>query len=223
MASRMTDIPAHNFDASACGPDQKPTNPKDAVGISKAYQSVIPRPVLYEVGAALLEGALKYGRHNYRVAGIRASVYYDAVQRHLDAWWEGQDIDPESGLPHVVKAIAGLIVFRDAERRGLCTDDRPPAEDNPDWMQEMNRLAKALLEKYPAEVRKAPFTQQRAATIPTSWPEPVYGSAVAFSDLAVIKLYDDHGNCVSETAYHPEKLAALDECASRYGVPFEDA
>lgn len=126
----------------------KDTNPKDAVGTSKVPFSTIPGQVVAEIGLALLEGARKYGRHNYRTAGVRASVYYDAALRHLTAFWEGQDIDPDSGLPHLVKAIACCVVLRDSQTQGNWTDDRPPKTPG-DWMSELNALAKGLLEKYP--------------------------------------------------------------------------
>ncbi len=129
--------------------DRKDTNPKDAVGIAKVPWSVLPLRVIAELGLALLEGALKYGRHNYRVSGVRASVYFDAANRHLGAWWEGQDIDPASGLSHVTKAMASLTVLRDSMMQGNWVDDRPPAVSNPDWVEELNERAKALLEKYP--------------------------------------------------------------------------
>ncbi|AAN01726.1 endolysin; inhibits RNA polymerase [Mycobacterium phage Quink] len=129
----------------------KDTNPKDAVGTAKVPYSTIPARVVAEVGLAMMEGALKYGRHNYRVSGVRASVYYDAAKRHLDAWWEGQDIDPDSGLPHLVKAIACLVVVRDSEIQGNWEDDRPPSTPG-DWVKELNEKAKALLEKYPDPV-----------------------------------------------------------------------
>ncbi|UUV43239.1 hypothetical protein RCCWILLIS_67 [Rhodobacter phage RcCWillis] len=105
----------------------KPTNPKDAVGIKKwRYISTVPLTVFWEVGAALLEGARKYGRHNYRVAGVRASVYVDAAFGHIGQWWEGEDIDPDSGLSHITKAIASLTVLRDAMIQDMLEDDRPP-------------------------------------------------------------------------------------------------
>lgn len=126
----------------------KDTNPKDAVGTSKVPFSTIPAAVLAETGLAMLEGALKYGRHNYRVAGVRASVYYDAALRHLASFWEGEDIDPDSGLPHLVKAIACCIVIRDSQIQENWVDDRPPKTPG-DWVQELNTKAKALLEKYP--------------------------------------------------------------------------
>lgn len=131
------------------GAGEKPSNPKDSVGIKKVPWSVIPLPVLWELGVAMLEGALKYGRHNYRSIGVRASVYYDAtVARHLASWWEGEDLDPDSGLSHITKAIASLTVLRDAMIRGNWVDDRPPKTD-PKILADLNERAAALLAKYP--------------------------------------------------------------------------
>jgi hypothetical protein len=104
----------------------KPSNPKDLVGVRKAPMSTVPANVLAEVGVAMLEGASKYGRHNYRAVGVRGSVYYDGTMRHIMGWWEGEDIDADSGLSHITKAIASLVVLRDAMIQGKFTDDRPP-------------------------------------------------------------------------------------------------
>ena len=128
--------------------EKKPSNPKDAIGISKAPMSVVPAPFTHAVGLALMEGALKYGRHNYRAVGVRFSVYYDAALRHLNAWWEGEDDDPDSGLPHPIKAAACMAVLFDSMLQGNATDDRPPK--SPDgWLREMNEHAKKLLERFP--------------------------------------------------------------------------
>lgn len=126
----------------------KNTNPKDAVGTQKVPFSTVPAPFVAEVGLAMLEGACKYGRHNYRAAGVRASVYYDAALRHLTAWWEGQDVDAESGMSHLIKAAACMAVLSDSIRRGNWTDDRPPSVDG-DWIGDLNKKAAAILEKYP--------------------------------------------------------------------------
>lgn len=123
--------------------------------------STVPGPVMMEVANSMLEGALKYGRHNYRAVGVRASVYYDAFMRHMVAWWEGEDEDPETcdlddngkpiqgtGVSHVIKAITCLVVLRDSMIRGNWVDDRPPRVAD-GWMQEANKRAAVLIEKYP--------------------------------------------------------------------------
>jgi len=135
----------------------KDSNPKDAVGTAKVSLSVLPAQVLMETALALFEGDRKYGRSNYRVAGVRASVYYDATMRHLMAWWEGQDIDPDSGLSHVTKAIAGLTVMRDAMLNDMWTDDRPPKVKNESFINEFNQKTKLLIDKYPNPVK--PYTE----------------------------------------------------------------
>jgi hypothetical protein len=135
----------------------KPSNPKDSFGIKKAPMSMVSAPVLLEVGVAMKEGACKYGRHNYRVIGVMGSVYYDATMRHMMSWWEGEDVDPDSGLSHITKAIASLVVLRDAMIQGKFNDDRPPAS-TAGWLLDLNARTAALAEKYPDPV--PPYTQE---------------------------------------------------------------
>ena len=136
----------------------KDSNPKDAVGTKKVPFSTLSAPVIAETGLAMLEGGRKYGRHNYREIGVRASVYYDATFRHLIAWWEGENIDPDSGLNHVTKAIAGLFVLRDSMIAENWLDDRPPKVKS-GWIQELNKKAGEIIEKYPDA--KEPYTELR--------------------------------------------------------------
>lgn len=148
-AKRLLNAAAQAVDIARSG--TKPTNPKDGLGIRKVpFLSVISLRVLSEIALGMLEGALKYRRHNYREAGVRASVYVDAAGRHLAQFWEGQDIDPESkaGLHHVSKAIASLTVLRDSIIKGNWTDDRPPR--SPDgWIDADNKIAGALVDAFP--------------------------------------------------------------------------
>ena len=125
----------------------KLSNPKDLVGVLKVPMSTVSAPVLAEISLGMLEGAGKYGRHNYRMVGVRSSVYYDATMRHLMAWWEGQDIDPASGLHHVTKAITSLVVLRDAMLHGMCDDDRPPSL-SVDFIDALNKQAAAVIKKH---------------------------------------------------------------------------
>jgi len=134
-------------------------NPKDRIGRDKAPMSTVPANVLIEVGTAMMEGALKYGRHNFRAADVRASVYYDAGLRHLMAWWEGENNDPDSGVSHLTKAIAGLVVLRDAMMNDRLNDDRPPKlRPLLDWMGDNNARARRLVRLHPEP--KPPYTEE---------------------------------------------------------------
>jgi hypothetical protein len=134
----------------------KPSNPKDRLGILKLAMSCLSWPVLGEMALGMFEGARKYGKHNYRVIGVRGSVYFDAAMRHMMAWQEGEDIDPASGLHHITKALTSLMVMRDAMIYKKFVDDRPPAM--PDgWQNAMNAHIKKLIVKYPNAVE--PYTE----------------------------------------------------------------
>lgn len=137
----------------------KDTNPKDAVGVRKWRQyCTVPITIIWELGVAMLEGARKYGRHNYRVAGVRASVYIDAAKGHIDSWWEGEDIDADSGLSHITKAMASLAVLRDAMINDMVTDDRPPKVKNFDQLKErLGKVVGEIMERHPDA--KEPFTE----------------------------------------------------------------
>lgn len=103
----------------------KPTNPKDAIAsATKLPLHLWPFAATALGCLALLEGALKYGRANWRASGVRASVYKDALDRHMGAWFEGEDTDPCSGLPHLAHALACLAILVDAQANGALTDDR---------------------------------------------------------------------------------------------------
>jgi hypothetical protein len=125
---------------------EKLSNPKDAIGTRKAPMSTVSAVVVAEIGVAMLEGAAKYGRHNYRATGALGSVYYDAAMRHLMSWWEGEDIDPDSGMSHVVKAITSLVVLRDTMIQGVFADDRPPR--SPDFYGRLNQLAADIIDRH---------------------------------------------------------------------------
>ncbi|KKN79110.1 hypothetical protein LCGC14_0342980 [marine sediment metagenome] len=136
----------------------KEVNPKDAVGARKAPMSTVPSRVMLEIGLAMLEGSAKYGRHNYRVAGVLASVYYDAAIGHIMSWWEGEDIDPDSGLPHIIKAMATLAVLRDGQHMENWVDDRPPQLPGNLNKPGLSVLAGEILDRCSARVE--PFTQR---------------------------------------------------------------
>lgn len=107
--------------------ETKPTNPKDAIGSDKLPLHLWPSTATAMGCIGLLNGMLKYGRTNWRVAGVRASIYVDACKRHLDAWFEGEEVDPDDGVPHLSAALACLAILVDAAAADKLNDDRQVA------------------------------------------------------------------------------------------------
>ncbi len=90
----------------------------------KIRMELIPPELLTAVGEILTFGAAKYAPRNWEL-GMDWSRVYGALLRHLNAWWGGEQIDPETGKSHLWHAgccIAFLITF---EQRGSGNDDRP--------------------------------------------------------------------------------------------------
>ena len=137
--------------------NKKPSNPKDALGVKKIPMSVVPCNVIQEMALGMFEGAVKYGRHNYRAIGVKASVYYDATMRHLMQYWEGEDIDEDSGLSHISKALSSLCVLRDAMMQNKLNDDRPIKSVNQHFTQDNNKKVEEILNKYKKVVK--PYTE----------------------------------------------------------------
>lgn len=137
----------------------KDGNPKDPLGIRKWRTfTTIPMTVMAEVGVAFLEGHKKgYGRHNYRVAGATASVYIDAAMGHIGQWWEGEDIDFDSKLSHITKAITCLIIVRDGMIQGTLNDDRPPKANLDKVRKDLQAAVDSMFEQWPDAV--IPYTE----------------------------------------------------------------
>ena len=102
----------------------KPVNPKDGIGSTKLPLHLWPASATAHGCLALLNGALKYGRLNWRGTEVRASVYVAAAKRHLEEWQEGVNADFESGLHPLAHLLACVAIILDAEAAATLIDDR---------------------------------------------------------------------------------------------------
>lgn len=89
----------------------------------KVRLDLVPTHPVKEVARVLMHGAAKYGDHNWR-GGIAYSRLYAATLRHLTAFWEGEDIDPESGLHHLAHAACEIFFLIEMVTRRPELDDR---------------------------------------------------------------------------------------------------
>lgn len=72
--------------------------------------SLVPREFVEGAARAFAFGAKKYSAHNWR-KGIAHSKLYDALQRHLTAYNEGEDLADDSKLKHLDHAAACLAML----------------------------------------------------------------------------------------------------------------
>lgn len=124
----------------------EPVNPKDLIGSKKVPLSLLPVAGLIHEAMAMRDGAGKYGPHNWREYPVIASIYVDACQRHIMAWFDGEECAADSGQHHLGHAKACLGILLDAMENGKLSDDRPLPGAAPRLLAEMADEIKARSE-----------------------------------------------------------------------------
>ena len=89
----------------------------------KAQLDLLSTIWLMGVGQVLTFGAKKYESHNWR-KGISRSRLMAACLRHLLAYNNGEDYDPETGLLHLYHASCCLMFASELHETMPETDDR---------------------------------------------------------------------------------------------------
>jgi len=89
----------------------------------KTKFGLIPPRAIKAIADVLTYGANKYHAHNW-CQGADWSRYIDAMQRHINAWVCGEDIDPESGHHHLAHAGCCLLFLLSYQINGIGKDDR---------------------------------------------------------------------------------------------------
>ena len=105
--------------------DEKGTNPKDLLGMKKIPVHLVPPASLLYQALAMKDGARKYGPYNWRKNKVITSIYVSAAMRHLLAYYDGEEVAEDSGVPHLAHALACLGIIVDALETGNLVDDRP--------------------------------------------------------------------------------------------------
>jgi len=75
---------------------------------SKLEYGLLPPLALKAMVEVLTFGAQKYERENWKYVPDSKRRYFDALQRHVWAWKEGEEFDPESGKHHLAHAMCCL-------------------------------------------------------------------------------------------------------------------
>ena len=83
---------------------------------------LIPPEVEEAFATILTFGATKYGDRNWEL-GMKWSRCIGALRRHINAWQQGEKLDPESGKSHLWHALACLSFLVTYEIRDVGEND----------------------------------------------------------------------------------------------------
>ena len=144
--------------------NEKPTNPKDIIGTNKLPMSLFPSTAIAYGCLGCLEGMLKYGLVNWRVAGIRMSIYLDAAERHHAKLKNGEWADVATQVPHLSSLLACYAIIADAKTCGRLLDDRPIPAPVGALIQELEAVVPHLKDlfkdRHPKHYTIEPVTQE---------------------------------------------------------------
>ena len=113
-------------------------NPKDVVGSTKIDLSLLPSAGILHGAHSLVDGATKYGPYNFREFKIQIMTYISAIQRHMEAFKDGEDIAPDSEVHHLGHVIGCCSIILDAIENNMVIDNRPPVGAASRIIQRMN-------------------------------------------------------------------------------------
>lgn len=88
---------------------------------------LVPPDAIRAMAKVLEVGAKKYALRNWEL-GANYSVPYASLMRHLLAFWDGEDKDSESGLPHLYHVIMNAAFLVRYYEKFPELDDRPKGE-----------------------------------------------------------------------------------------------
>lgn len=93
-------------------------------GDKLARFDLIPAGPLWLLAELYGKGARKYDARNWE-RGYPWHLSYAAAMRHMTLFWQGEDVDPEMGLPHPVCAVFHMFALVEFMATQPGYDDRP--------------------------------------------------------------------------------------------------
>ena len=91
--------------------------------VGKLEWCLLPMSTVAEIVKVLMFGARKYSPDNWKLGNPWTDTYNSLV-RHLNAWREGEDRDPDSGCLHLGHIGCNVVFLTYYYLNGLGTDDR---------------------------------------------------------------------------------------------------
>lgn len=85
----------------------------------KLLMNLIPPSLVFNVSQVLTFGAQKYAPNNWRLVPNALDRYQNATLRHLYAYLSGEELDKESGLPHLAHCATNIAFLIELENELL--------------------------------------------------------------------------------------------------------
>ena len=189
-------------------------NPKSAIGIKKVPLHLVPPSAAHYLAHAFSDGAVKYGPYNWREKNVAASVYIAAMKRHIDSWWDGEDLSEDAKVEHLAHAMACAAIILDAASIGKLVDDRPV------------KGAASRLQKEYADNSKTEWKQTFNSLIQGSPPShelvPLKELLQQATEIADSRLSWNYGNPVMVAPPYPVAEYAITWDKPERKIPFLD-
>jgi hypothetical protein len=90
---------------------------------AKPRLELLSKIALWGTAQVLTYGAVKYSPHNWR-HGLAWARVLGACMRHLTAFMDGEDLDEETGLPHIDHLACEVMFMQELYRTHKDMDDR---------------------------------------------------------------------------------------------------
>jgi hypothetical protein len=87
----------------------------------KLRWDLLPIECIEDLVKVLTMGAKKYAPNNWQLVDNAQERYYAAVLRHLSAWRQGEQVDPESGLSHLAHIMCNVTFLLWFEKEKMAT------------------------------------------------------------------------------------------------------
>lgn len=128
-------------------------------GVKPQRYDLIPIHPLNQLATLYGNGAAKYAAHNFR-KGYEWGKSYAAALRHMTAFWNGEDIDPEMQVPHVICAAFHMFALAEFMEFHKEFDDRFKREELERLKEENAELRARLLPDTQSEPSEGPYYPQ---------------------------------------------------------------
>lgn len=96
---------------------------------AKPRWSLLPQGVVSDIIEVLEFGARKYAPNNWIKVPDGRTRYYDALMRHMEAWWRGEKHDPETGKSHLAHAGCCLFFLMFLDKQTISKDPSEQRQD----------------------------------------------------------------------------------------------